>query len=126
MLKMRNSDIIDREKRGEAMPRPERYTAEEVTKALEEAHGFVSAAARNLGCQPAMVRSYVRKYASVQAAMHDARESMLDTAEATLYDKIAAGDTTALIFFLKTQGKSRGMWNARRSCRSGALSRIRP
>jgi hypothetical protein len=59
--------------------------AEEVTKALEVSHGFVSAAAWKLGCQPATVRSYVRKYASVQAALHETREAMLDTAEATLY-----------------------------------------
>ena len=41
-------------------------------------------------------------------ALTEARETMLDTAESVLYSKILAGDITALIFFLKTQGKSRG------------------
>ena len=90
------------------MARPRRYKPEEVTKAIEDAKGFISAAARRLGCQPATVRAYAKCYASVQAAMPDARESMLDTAESVLYRKILDGDTTALIFFLKTQGKSRG------------------
>jgi hypothetical protein len=33
---------------------------------------------------------------------------MLDNAETALYDDALNGNTTALIFFLKTQGKSRG------------------
>jgi len=38
----------------------------------------------------------------------DARESMLDIGEQSLYTKVEAGDIAALIFFLKTQGKNRG------------------
>lgn len=38
----------------------------------------------------------------------DARESMIDTAESMLYKQIGEGNTTAIIFFLKTQGRQRG------------------
>ena len=41
-------------------------------------------------------------------ALHDARQKLIDTAEEWLFQRIEEGDTTALIFFLKTQGRSRG------------------
>ena len=40
--------------------------------------------------------------------MAEARESALDEAESELMKLIRAGNLTAIIFFLKTQGKSRG------------------
>lgn len=42
------------------------------------------------------------------AAIKDVKEAMLDWAESMLLKGIKDGDHTLLIFFLKTQGKSRG------------------
>jgi hypothetical protein len=50
----------------------------------------------------------VNNSAKLQKALAEARETMLDNAETTLYDEALDGNTTALIFFLKTQGKGRG------------------
>lgn len=54
------------------------------------------------------VYTWIESYATAQQALQNARESALDNAESILYKKILDGDTTALIFFLKTQGKNRG------------------
>ena len=42
------------------------------------------------------------------AACYDIEESLLDKAEATLYKAVNEGNTTELIFYLKTKGKKRG------------------
>ena len=86
----------------------ERYTAQEVADALKEAKGFISVAARRLGCIDQTVRNYVDRYAACKQAILDARESMIDLAEGKLYQNINEGDNTAIIFFLKTQAKHRG------------------
>lgn len=44
----------------------------------------------------------------MQHVVQEARDARLDFAEGKLDEKIDNGDTAALIFFLKTQGRSRG------------------
>lgn len=86
----------------------DRYTAQQVADALTKAKGFVSVAARGLGCTDQTVRNYIERYAICKQAVLDARESMIDIAEGRLYQNINEGDNTAIIFFLKTQAKHRG------------------
>ncbi len=86
----------------------DRFTAQQVADALAQAKGFVSVAARNLGCADNTVRNYMERYAVCKQAVKDARESMIDIAEGRLYQNINSGDNTAIIFFLKTQAKHRG------------------
>jgi hypothetical protein len=47
---------------------------------------------------------------------------MIDNAESKLYAKVVEGDTTALIFFLKTQGRSRGYVEKQETETSGELT----
>lgn len=90
------------------MANGQKYTAEQIAEALKEAKGFISVAARRLGCADNTVRNYVDRYAACRQAITDARESMIDLAEGKLYQNISEGDNTAIIFFLKTQAKHRG------------------
>lgn len=85
-----------------------RYTAQQVADAIHESGGFLSAAARRIGCSYATIRNYVNRYSLCQEAVSDAREQMLDKAEGKLYQLIAKGNVTAIIFYLKTQAKHRG------------------
>ena len=86
----------------------DRFTAQQVADALTAAKGFVSVAARGLGCADNTVRNYIERYAVCKQAVTDARESMIDIAEGRLYQNINSGDNTAIIFYLKTQAKHRG------------------
>ena len=86
----------------------QQYTAEQMIKALTEAKGLVSVAARMLGCSRQTVYNHINKQVTVKQAMEDARETMTDFAEGKLFEQINTGNITAIIFYLKTQGKSRG------------------
>lgn len=43
-----------------------------------------------------------------KSAIEETQEQLIDEAEQALKDKIVDGDTTSIIFFLKTKGKQRG------------------
>lgn len=91
-----------------AQTKSERFTAQQVADALTATHGFVTAASKSLGMSDQGVRNYIKKYDVVRQACDDAREKMIDYAEGALYKQIQEGNITAIIFFLKTQGRKRG------------------
>jgi len=54
------------------------------------------------------VYEYIKRYPALKGVLSEAREGSLDLAESKLMEAINAGNLTAIIFFLKTQGKKRG------------------
>lgn len=84
------------------------WKAEEVIAKIEQNKGNVAAVARALGVSRRTVLRYADDRPTVKTALEDARENMLDNAESVLYKKVLEGSTPELLFFLKTQGKSRG------------------
>lgn len=84
-------------------------TVADVEPLIAETKGNVSVIARRLGVSRGTVWNRCLESPRLMQALEDARESMIDNAESVLYKKVLAGeDTTALIFFLKTQGRNRG------------------
>ncbi len=86
----------------------ERYTAEQVAEAITETRGFITYTAKRLGCDRSTVYNYIKRYPICADAVADAREGFLDMAEMALHKKVQDEDITAIIFALKTVGKSRG------------------
>lgn len=85
-----------------------RLTEKAVAAKITEAKGNVAAVARAFGVSRQAVSQYIARHPKLQEATTTAREEMLDNAESKLYSEMMAGNTAALIFFLKTQGKRRG------------------
>ena len=89
------------------MPKP-RYTAEQVAEALRTARGIKIDAARALRCCRATIDNYIKRYPSVHEAFEEAREILIDRAEAQLTAAVDAGEWPAVRFTLVTLGKERG------------------
>lgn len=83
-------------------------TAQRIIGSLKESKGLLTLAARKAGVSYTTMNRYVHDFPSVQAAVHEAKESLLDFTEGKLYEKISKGDTVSILFYLKTQGKHRG------------------
>lgn len=90
------------------MGRPAKFTAEQVAKALTNAKGNMALAGRVLGCSASTVLNYAERYECCKSAVSDGRELRLDIAEAKLDVAVANGEGWAIMFTLKTLGKSRG------------------
>ncbi|MCX5827673.1 MAG: hypothetical protein NTV58_06695 [Deltaproteobacteria bacterium] len=67
----------------------------------------VAAACRIVGIGRTIFYKW-RKSSRFSQELADAKEERLDVAESCLHRNIQSGDTTAIIFFLKTQGRGRG------------------
>ena len=83
-------------------------TAEQTVEAIKGSGGFVTQIAKRLGVTPRHVYNLLDKYQTAKDALFDEREGMKDMAEGEMLKKIKKGDTTMIIFYLKTQAKDRG------------------
>jgi len=85
-----------------------KLSCEEIIAAIEKANGNLTAAARILGVTRQTLYNYRKRYKTVNDAIEEQREAMLDNAESVLYRAVLNGEAWAVCFFLKTQGKKRG------------------
>jgi len=81
---------------------------EDYIEAIKNNGGLLTAAADALNVTRKAVYDAAKRHPEVQQAIEDARERTTDMAEGKLAQKIAEGDNTAIIFYLKTQAKKRG------------------
>lgn len=86
------------------MKKPDRSIIE---KAIVKAFGNLSTAAKSLSVDRATLYKWIDQE-GLEEAVIEGRNTRLDFVESKLDQKINGGDTTAIIFFLKTQGKNRG------------------
>lgn len=85
-----------------------RLTKTKIKKALIDCKGNVTDVAKSLNCTRKTVYNYINKYDDVKEARLDATEAAIDYVENKLFSKIEEGNITAIIFYLKTIGKTRG------------------
>ena len=86
----------------------EKFTAGEIIEAIKKNNGIMAKAAQGLGCSRTTIANYINNYPTVKAAYDEANETNIDFVESKLMSNISNGDTTAIIFFLKTKAKNRG------------------
>ena len=88
-------------------PKP-KCSDEQVCKALTKHRGLVRYAAPELKISAKVLYEYINRSEKIAAAKELARDGGLDIAEKKLFDQIDEGNMTAIIFYLKCQGKGRG------------------
>jgi len=80
-----------------------------ISEKIIEKRGNLSAVARAFGKSRTWLYNALNdKYPDLWDIVEEARESLVDDAESELQRQMFKGNITALIFFLKTQGKARG------------------
>jgi hypothetical protein len=90
------------------MAKPLQFEPEKIIEALVASKGMVYITAKKLKCSPQTIYNYAKEYPEVQEAIDSARGELTDTAESKLAMAIRKGESWAVCFYLKTQGRNRG------------------
>lgn len=77
-------------------------------KALEDALGVVTLACKTVGIDRTTHYGWLKDDEEYRDAVNGIKDVALDFAESKLHQSIRNGSDTAIIFYLKTQGKKRG------------------
>lgn len=85
-------------------------SADLVIEKIRELSGNLSAVARSFKLSRQTLYTYIKEHPTVQRAVNEARETMIDNVESALYSAALNGEGWAVCFFLKTQGKHRGYY----------------
>jgi hypothetical protein len=100
---------------------PTGYTEQDFLDAIKGSGGYVTEIARRLGCSRTTVYNSYERWPDLREAVLDEKEGLKDLAENELFRQIAGGNTTAVIFYLKTQAKDRGYIERQQYEHSGGI-----
>lgn len=81
---------------------------DDLVKMYEKKGGNISATCSALGITRQTFFNYRNSSKLLDQRLNEVAESLVDFAESKLVEQINDGNLTAIIFFLKTKGKSRG------------------
>lgn len=81
---------------------------EKVVEAFESSAGNMSLTAKKLNINRRTLQRWREKFPDLNSKMKDIEEGLIDLCETKLMQAINEGNLTAILFFLKTKGKSRG------------------
>jgi AcrR family transcriptional regulator len=98
---------------------PQRTNAQ-IQKALTDARGMVTVAARKLGVSRRTIYNRLEKSEELREALEEARDFTSDVAELKLFQAIEKGEAWAVCFYLKCQAKDRGYVEKQQVEHSGA------
>lgn len=79
-----------------------------ILSALEESCGIISTACKSISMPRSTFYNWMNADPEFKDAVEELQEYTLDVVESELHKQIKKGDTTAIIFYLKTKGKKRG------------------
>lgn len=84
------------------------YSDEQILDALRKSNGMISAAAKQLKCDRGTIYHRMKDNDAFKALIDEIRETVVDEAETQLRKAVKRGEPYAVVFTLKTLGKSRG------------------
>nr|DAP11675.1 MAG TPA: Terminase small subunit [Caudoviricetes sp.] len=77
-------------------------------KAFAQSRGIIAPACRAIAMTRQSYYNWLENDPAFAEEVEAIRQEQIDTVESALLKKIDVGDTTAVIFYLKTKGKERG------------------
>lgn len=101
------SDETNRTHKKGDMKRDE-ISNDRIIKIIEKQQGNLKKSAKALNISRSTLYRWIDEDEDLQEAVEDVTEGLIDDSESALRKKIKKGDTTAIIFHLKTKGKNRG------------------
>jgi hypothetical protein len=103
-------------------PKNHRFTVEQILPLFEQFNGNVSVIARQLKTTRKTIYDYIKKHKTLQDALEDSRETMVDAAESALFAAVTEKQGWAVCFTLKCLGKERGYIERSEIQHSGSLT----
>jgi len=88
---------------------------------FEYAAGNISNVCKAININRQTYYNWLKDDLEFKQAVEDAQEGLIDEVESALYARIGSGDTTAMIFFLKTRAKHRGYIEKTEHAHSGQI-----
>jgi hypothetical protein len=83
-------------------------TVERISTEIQALNGNMAGVCKALQVSRRTMERFFIAHPELNDELQIAREEMLDMAESSLYRRVLAGDSWAVCFFLKTQGRGRG------------------